>query len=178
MPLPVQKNSRYNTWYRWSLSIGFGVIIPPVIALASQGTNPVAHLLANPSASLVIGAFVSAAVVNGVTDVFNRFLALSTSTVDQAYQEAWILPAVDIPGVPQENPRYVVVQPHRDTLNPLKRVSFLRNDAVRGHAPKSPHKHPAVLDSALRQDNADRKDPVGGPCPGYYYAGDCPAVDT
>ena len=65
-----------------------------------------------------------------------------------------------------------------DTLNSLKRVSFLLNDAVHGHAPENPHKHPAVLDSALRQDNADRKNPVGGPCPGYYYAGDFPDVDT
>ena len=41
-----------------------------------------------------------------------------------------------------------------------------------------PHKHPAVLDSALRQDNAGQTDLVGGPCPGYYYAGDFPDVDT
>ena len=66
----------------------------------------------------------------------------------------------------------------RDTLNPLKRVSFLSNGTVHGHAPGSPHKHPAVLDSVLRQDNAGRKNPAGGPCPGYYYAGDFPDVDT
>ena len=67
---------------------------------------------------------------------------------------------------------------HRDTLNPLKRVSFLLNHTVHGHAPGSPRKHPAVLDSVLYQDNADRTNPADGPCPGYYYAGDFPDGDT
>ena len=67
---------------------------------------------------------------------------------------------------------------HSDTLNPLKRVSFLLNDTIHGHAPESPHKHPAVLDSVRQQDNIDLTNPVGGPCPGHYYAGDIPDVDT
>ena len=71
-----------------------------------------------------------------------------------------------------------VLETRGDTLNPLKRVSFLLNGTVHGHAPGSPHKHPAALDSVLRQDNTGRTDPVGGPCPGYYYAGDFPDVDT
>ena len=65
-----------------------------------------------------------------------------------------------------------------DTLNPLKRVSFLSSDTVHGHAPGSPHKYLAVLDSVPRQDNAGQTNPSGGPCPGYYHAGDFPDVDT
>ena len=64
-----------------------------------------------------------------------------------------------------------------DTLNPLKRVSFLLTDTVYGHAPGSPHTHPAALDFVFRQDNADQTDPAGGPCPGDYTAGDFPDGD-
>ena len=57
----------------------------------------------------------------------------------------------------------------RDTLNPLKRASFLLRYTVHGHAPRGPLF--AVLDSVLPQDNF-------GLCPGYYYAEYFPDVDT
>ena len=75
--------------------------------------------------------------------------------------------------------RVSVLKPYVfDTINPLKRVSFLSSDAVYGHAPGSPRKDIAVLDSVPRQDNAGQTNPDGGPCPGYYHAGDFPDVDT
>lgn len=109
MPIPVQKTSRYNTWYRWLLSLGTGLFTTGSLMLITQMPTSWAQMLANNvTAQTVVGTLVSVAVTNGAIDFFNRVGAQATSTVDQAYQEAWILPTAEITGAP----RYLVVQPH------------------------------------------------------------------
>lgn len=118
MAPPVAYNSRYNTSLRFyfttmaSVLVGLGVTI-------GGFADPALTFLNNPAINAATSGFIGTLTGLGVVGLFNSRLAKSTSTVDQAYQEAVIWPH------PQEDAGYLVLQPHhrkagwrlRDTID-------------------------------------------------------------
>lgn len=125
MPIPVEKKSTYNSGYRTYLNVIAGVLGGGTVMLLSSIGGTLGQWLSNPQVSAWSTAAVSVALGSVGIAAFDRFLARSTSTVDQAYQEAWILPMADL----THDARYLVVQPHHK-----KRWGFGR-DVIDGRKP-------------------------------------------
>ena len=105
MAPPVKYNSRYNTSMRlyyttmMSILVGLGVTVGGFV-------DPALTFLNNPAINAGASGIIGTLAGLGAVGVFNSRLAKSSSTVDQAYQEALIWPH------PHHTAGYLVLQPH------------------------------------------------------------------
>jgi len=107
--LPVQKNSRINTVYRWLFNLTMGSWTGLISAAITASNTPFGQYFANHLGFNIVGTTLAGMILgNAAVDVFNAASALGTSTVNQDYQKAWILPLKHLTGTSG----YLVVQPH------------------------------------------------------------------
>ena len=108
MAPPVKYNSRYNTGMRWYWPMAANALLGVGITILGWTNPTIAAITNDPTVNLILPGVLGTMVGNGANDVFNRLFARPTSTVDQAYQEAYILP--DSPA--HKTAGYLVIQPH------------------------------------------------------------------
>lgn len=120
MAPPVEYNSRYNTGMRWYWPTAANVLIGVSVTILGWTNPTIANMTNDPAVSLILPGVLGTMVGNGANDVFNRIFARPTSTVDQAYQEAYIFPDSHTHKISG----YLVVQPHHH------KIGWRRRDAI------------------------------------------------
>lgn len=105
---PVKNQSLYNSVYRVGMTFLMGALATSSIALLSFTNSPVGAWLARDLvANIVVGNTASMVSSYAAITLFNQFLARPSSTVDQPYQEPWIV------RLPSDLPHpYAIIQPH------------------------------------------------------------------
>jgi len=73
MPLPVEKRSRYNFFYRQGLNVVGGVFAGAMMVLLDLTNGPIGHWLANPQVTAWGGSLLSVLAGGILVAGFDRF---------------------------------------------------------------------------------------------------------
>ncbi|PSR19892.1 MAG: hypothetical protein C7B44_05700 [Sulfobacillus thermosulfidooxidans] len=118
MAPPVERKSSYNTIMQFLLATLGGLI-----------TSTESAVFGSSSFGIFLSGSLSTLASNAGVSFFNRFFSRSSSTVDQAYQTAWIWPN------PYGTSGYLILQPHhyRHLHQGRDRIDFHQTPRILGY---------------------------------------------